>query len=252
LLSYHPEIDKGRPSERIKIYDYENHRRVAFLPAMMEQARSLPDAWPGSIEVGPKTALHILRNRVSLMICSRGSVELKNITKNSFEKCLACHNGARGTTKPKKGDALKGEGNEYMKDCGCPTDTALIELFIVKATAGLGPPAPNKAQGIKTSEFYFNPVNLTIVHSVIEILSGHTTRTLFAPESSRLHTTVTWALKKLSNDDMCDKTTRKELKDLVTHFDEVMSKNEDRRRKGKGKAGPYVEVDEEEDDDDDN
>ena len=76
-------------------------------------------------------------------------------------------------------------------DCGYPTNTALIELFIVKATAGLGPPVLNKAQGIKTSKFYFNPVNLTIVHSVIEILSGHTTHTLFAPKSNQLHTTMT-------------------------------------------------------------
>jgi len=46
-------IDKGRPSERIKYMIMRTHRRVAFLPAMMEQARSFA-GWPGSIEVGPK------------------------------------------------------------------------------------------------------------------------------------------------------------------------------------------------------
>jgi len=170
---------------------------------------------------------------------------------NAFEKCLACHNGARGTTKPKKGEALKGDGEGYMADCGCPTDTALIELFIVKATAGLGPPVPDKEQRIKTSEFYFNPVNLTIVRTAIEILSGHTTRTLFAPEFDRLQTTVTWALTKLSNDEMCDKTTTKELKELLADFTAVLSKNGDKRQKGKGKAVPYVEVDENDDEKDD-
>jgi hypothetical protein len=61
---------------------------------------------------------------------------------------------------------------------------------------------------------------------------------------------VTW-LTKLSNDEMCDKTTTKELKKLLADFTAVLSKNGDKRQKGKGKVVPYVEVDENDDKEDD-
>jgi hypothetical protein len=139
---------------------------------------------------------------------------------------------------------LKGSGPEYLGNCGCPVDTALIELFLVKATAGLGPPEPD-ADNIKTSEFYFNPVNLTMVRSAIELLSGHNSDTLFTPEFDRLQKTAVWALTKLRHDYISDKKTQKELKELVRGFLELMSKDAERRRgKGKGKANSYVEVDE--------
>ena len=43
---------------------------------------------------------------------------------------------------------------------------------------------------------------------------------------------------------MCDKTMTKELKELLADFKAVLSKNGDKRQKGKGKVVPHVEVDE--------
>jgi hypothetical protein len=117
---------------------------------------------------------------------------------------------------------LKGSGPEYLGNCGCPVNTALIELFLVKATAGLGPPEPD-ANNIKTSEFYFNPVNLTMVRSAIKLLSGHNSDTLFTPEFNHLQKTAVWALMKLIHDYISDKKTQKELKELVHSFLELMS-----------------------------
>jgi len=160
------------------------------------------------------------------------------------EKCLACHSGSRGATKPKKGEALKGSGPDYLGTCGCPVNTALIELFVVKATAGHGPPEPDAAH-IKTSEFYFNPVNLTMVQSVIELLSGHNSDTLFAPEVDRIQNTVVWALKKLRRDHIHNKKIQSQLKDLAQTFEELMSEGIGGNHKGKGKAkSTYIEVDE--------
>jgi hypothetical protein len=46
------------------IYDYEKGMEVKFTQSMMEEARTTLGAWMGSIEDGPQTALHVLRNRV--------------------------------------------------------------------------------------------------------------------------------------------------------------------------------------------
>ena len=37
----------------------------------------------------------------------------------------------------KKSKEMKGFGPIYLPDCGCPVDTALVELFTIKETVGM-------------------------------------------------------------------------------------------------------------------
>ena len=230
----------------LKIYDYDANRQINFTPSMVTLARTTPSKFPGSIEGGRKIARHVLTNRVSDKLHSTSKYSDSEVCKTITRSALrALAPVPRGATKPKKGEALKGSGSNFLGTCGCPIDTALVELFVVKATAGHGPPEPD-ADNIKTSEFYFNPVNLTMVQSVIELLSGYNSHSLFVLEAVRLQKTVVWALTKLRHDHVNDKKTRKELKDLTRSFEELMSEGAEKSQKGKGKAkNMYVEVDSE-------
>jgi hypothetical protein len=122
-----------------------------------------------------------------------------------------------------------------MAHCGCPLETALIELFITKVTAGHGLPVPSKKGcdgAAKPSEFYFNPVNLTVVGSAIEILSGHKVTTLFTPEAVRLEKTAIWALDRLAGEHISREDEQAEMRELAKRVKELIRNNGASGRKG--------------------
>jgi hypothetical protein len=93
-------------------------------------------------------------------------------------------------------------GADYLNECSCPLDTALVQLWMVKTTANEDPEIKELYENdeIAASDYHFNPVNLRLVRSMINSISGLTTDNMFSPRSERLEYTIEWALEELSRE----------------------------------------------------
>ena len=153
-------------------------------------------------------------------------------------KCLGCSAGGRGNSKPKRGEAMKGYGDGFLAGCQCPVDTALVELFTVKSTAGMkGIEALDDDR--KKRDFFFNPVNLTLVRVVIAQVSGLDTETMFHPECYRLVTTAQWALEQLANTYFTSEESNLKIQQMITDIRKLLRTEYShlyKNNKGKGKA----------------
>jgi hypothetical protein len=222
--------------KRPKIFDYDLRKFVTFTQTIATEAREHPHMWLGSIEEGRKNALPIFSNRVCDVITMLSTLTTL-LPQNSKTKCLSCSAGGRGNSMSKKGKGMKGIGLDYLSDCGCPVDTALIELFTVKSTAGMdGVAVPDSDNEVARRDFSFNPVNLTLVRAVIKKVSGHNTNTLFAPEYTRLTGTVIWAMKEIESGYLGPKR-RDKLHQMIEEFKKLIMEDFNcGKGKGKGKA----------------
>ncbi|KAF7973343.1 hypothetical protein HWV62_15501 [Athelia sp. TMB] len=172
-------------SDILKIWDYGSGTYTEFNQTMAVQAREDAGRWLGSIESGREVAIHMLTNR------------------SGKTKCITCHHSARGSNKPKHGDGLRGDDEDYL-DCRCPVDSSLLEAFILKVCRKAYPDFPyrplNKNDedgGYPHSDFAFNPVTLGLVERVIADLTGLTVDKLLQQREARLLSVITSATCEL-------------------------------------------------------
>jgi hypothetical protein len=94
---------------------------------------------------------------------------------------------------------LKGIGAEYLNECNCPKDTALVELWMVKVAANENSDIQDlyNDKNIAASDFHFNPVSLRVVQAMIKASTGLTTDNMFSPRLERLESTIEWALEEM-------------------------------------------------------
>jgi hypothetical protein len=120
---------------------------------------------------------------------------------------------------------MKGIGTGYLRDCSCPVDTALVELFTIKSTAGVeGVFVPDDET---KRDFFFNPVNLTLVRAVIAQTSGLDTRSMFMHEPDRLSLTAIWALERLQMGYIKSETVKNRISQIMAELTDLLTEGED-------------------------
>ena len=86
----------------------------------------------------------------------------------------------------------------HLSGCGCSEDLALLELWMVKATAlDSNVPKRNDA-GLKTSDMNFSQAQLKLVQASLTLVSGLTIPTLLQPENNRLSETIMRSIELLT------------------------------------------------------
>jgi hypothetical protein len=88
------------------------------------------------------------------------------------------------------------KGPEFL-DCGCPVDTALLELWMTKVTAQNDSVPRRTDKGMTPARMAFTPDNLRMVEGAIMAASGLTVSQLLQPEEKRLILTIGWAMEQL-------------------------------------------------------
>jgi hypothetical protein len=188
--------------------------------AMLHEARTVPGAHPGCIQMGIELVSQILTNRVSYWVCEEFLWPDK-VRQSKNQKCLSCDSGARGKSMSTKGQALRGDGAGFLNKCRCPIDTAATEFWMYKVTAG-DPRVPERDdQDITPSDFALNPVSLRLIGAAIEAASGLTTERLFDVRRDRLENTIHWAMKEIYKGSL-DKEQKHKIRQIKKGFAQTM------------------------------
>ncbi|KAJ7931839.1 hypothetical protein B0H13DRAFT_1857495 [Mycena leptocephala] len=173
-----PAVKKaGQSAHTVKIID--DGKTVTMTPARLTQARTNPSAFPGCVEAGLETIVEVLKNR------------------NGNSKCFSCNvSGVRGQALTNRPDPPLAD-HPFLDGCKCPLNSAALELWMIKQTAGLGGVPQRGAVadgGTANRQLALNPDILKVIAASIEIVSGHDVNTLLSPEMDRLTHTLYWAL----------------------------------------------------------
>ncbi|KAG6847914.1 hypothetical protein H0H93_004985 [Arthromyces matolae] len=158
------------PATAFKVYDYDEDKWVKMTPALLKEARDCPEKWLGCVEQGLSLIQAVLRNHTGA------------------EKCLSHKNGPRGQHLVKP--ILPGQ--PVLSGCGCPLDTAALELWLSKVTSKDIGPSP---EGKKVPPFKMEQLHL--FQEALQHVSGLNISRLLQSEEDRLKYTVKWALKRL-------------------------------------------------------
>ena len=146
---------------------------------------------------------------------------INGILQNKNQKCLSCEGGGRGQSMSTKGQALHGDGPEFLNKCRCPIDTVATEFWMYKATAN-DPQVPLRNDpNIPASDFALNPVSLRLIGAAIRAAAGLETEDLFTLRRTRLETTARWALNEMVEECVEDEQKVK-VRRMVDRFEQVM------------------------------
>ncbi|KAG5649345.1 hypothetical protein H0H81_004419 [Sphagnurus paluster] len=157
-------------SEILRVFNYETNQWVQMTSTTLKKAHD-PQKWIGCVELGLPAVQAVLTNH------TRG------------QKCLSHKYGPRGEILQALWRAQVQEfcGEELVKDCGCPLETAAIELWLSKITCS------DLGGEVGTMK----PAQLRVVEGGLHAVSGHTAKTLLQPKKERLEYTAKWALAAL-------------------------------------------------------
>ncbi|KAF7970967.1 hypothetical protein HWV62_22499 [Athelia sp. TMB] len=172
----------------LEFFSYEDDKTSLLTRKAALLARTDMRAHPGTVEAGEDVALLVLGNR------------------NSEQKCLTCHNSARGLNKPKQGQAwLQVDPSLPRLGCGCHVSSALMELVMTKAVATkytdfpVRPPpkAPKASVTFPHSDFNFNPVTIAMVERFVYDLTRQNAGDLLCQPQVRLLRVIVGATEQL-------------------------------------------------------
>lgn len=109
-----------------------------------------------------------------------------------MHKCLTCAAGQRG--KP----LVYCDG---FLECGCPVETAVLELWMTKITGNFAEDVPQrtdpeKGDGVKGADFNFSVQNLHMIAGAIREVSGLTPSTMFCNRQERINRTLAWIIDR--------------------------------------------------------
>jgi hypothetical protein len=110
------------------------------------------------------------------------------------------------------------KGADFL-DCGCPIDTALLELWMTKVTAQDDSIPRCTDEGMTPAQMAFTPDNLCMVEGAITAVSGLTVSQLLQPEEKWLILTIGWAMEQLgkvyADDQAAINTASKKVNDFL-------------------------------------